>query len=535
MADTTVYDVAISYRLDDKASAALAHLGDTAKRTERDVSSVKDGIRTLAEAFLLKEAFAKGKELFVDFNNDMEQIQIRQSAILRANDLAHSFSDAREQAALLTKEFQRFAVTSPVTTKEISAFSAGISTAVAQAGGTISDITNVAEQGIIAAKAFGANAETGALQISEAIQRGAHAREIFTKSLIQTQRITLEEFNALNSQGRLDVIKRALNSDAIKEAATAFGESFEGVTSTLKDNIEITFGKIGLPLFKQITKEVASWNDWIAKNPEKIEAFSKSVSEGLVKGFEFLKSVASFFVDNKDILIKVAELWAGSKVTSAIGDIAGGVGAFGSGLLKSVEDLGDFSGGLASLAGPIALVVKALSLFHWGLTEVAKAFDDRHKERISGEADFRTLHDYLLKGQGNAGAAFIRAREMGLITKEGQVDTAKARREFEALATKGEDSTANLAQVVPMVKALQALVDFTGPEEVQRKLGRSGLPAAPTAETGATKAAPKINVTIHKIEVPAADPDRFVHQMVKKFTDVVKNPAAADRQLTRGF
>jgi hypothetical protein len=81
-----------------------------------------------------------------------------------------------------------------------------------------------------------------------------------------------------------------------------------------------------------------------------------------------------------------------------------------------------------------------------------------------------------------------------------------------------------------MVSALQGVVLKMGDEQLKLKLG-----IRPTAADGKTKAPANVNVTIHKIEVPAADPDRFVHQMVKKFTDVVKNPAAADRQLTRGF
>ncbi|MGZ6970968.1 MAG: hypothetical protein ACXVID_04835, partial [Thermoanaerobaculia bacterium] len=76
MPNSTVYDVQVRYGLDDKASAALENLGRTAERTEKHVGGLKEGLRTLAEVFLVKEGLTKAKEWFVDANAEMEQMKI---------------------------------------------------------------------------------------------------------------------------------------------------------------------------------------------------------------------------------------------------------------------------------------------------------------------------------------------------------------------------------------------------------------------------------------------------------------------------
>jgi hypothetical protein len=316
---------------------------------------LKDALRDLGLVFGVGAAFHEGKKLLIDFNRDMESMRISAAAMLQANSLAKNFDQATSAAEKMVGEYTKFAITSPVTTKDLVQFSNGVITAVAQAGGARKDVINVAEQGVIAAKAFMMDADTASREISMSIQRGAHERERFAAVLIKTQGVTLAAFNAMDPLKRLQLIEKALNSDAMTNAAKAFGRSWVGEISTLEDRLQITFGKIGQPLFHALTEEVHGWNTWLANNEDRIQGWGESLTHYLKEGFGAVKTAVSFLLDHKDAIMAIGEVWAVSKFAGFLmpggagGALGGGMGGLLGGLTGTNMRTGELTRGMAGL------------------------------------------------------------------------------------------------------------------------------------------------------------------------------------------
>lgn len=232
----------------------------------------------------------------------------------------------------------------------------------------------------------------------------------------------------------------------------------------------------------------------------------------------------------------MAGMTKGVLVGAALDELTGNLG-------KTNTAMMSFEGALAALPGPLgALGTVALAL-HSALKFVAEAIDERHQERLAKSTDFGVLRSTLLKTKGEDGkyhdhtdrsSALRYAKELGLFdSKTGNFDMVKARSTFEGIAAGSEDAQKALKVVPDMVRSLAALFDTLSDDERKKFLGGGEKPT--DVDAGKKKDANKVNVTIQKIEVPASDPDRFVHQLVKKFDKISKNPTQAERALRGGF
>jgi hypothetical protein len=259
-----------------------------------------------------------------------------------------------ENANTLYTEFQRFSTLTPVTTQDIMEFGKGVAVSTFQAGGSIKDLTKITEQGVIAAKAFGYGTAYSALELSEMLAGNVNKRMMFAKQLLGMARVDEKEFNAMSGKDRVSLVEKTLNSDAMKNAAKAFGDSWSGVTSTLEDKLQILVGKVGLPLFKSLTKEVQSWNQWIDNNTAKIDAFGTKLADGLVTGFTVVKDAVSFMVDHADLLLTIGKVWAAVRIGGILSGGLGLLGAAGSGVRGAAGAIGAAGTGVELLANSLA-------------------------------------------------------------------------------------------------------------------------------------------------------------------------------------
>lgn len=591
-ANSTVYDVSIRYDMDDRASKGLEALGRSAEHADQSAHELTDTLKGLAGIFMVGEAFHKGKELFVDFNREMQNIRIQGAAMLQSNDIAQSFEDGTRMAGKMVDEFQRFAVTSPVTTKELAHFANGISVAVAQAGGGVAMIEKFTEQGVIAAKAFGANADYAALEITEGIQRGMTVRQRFLKQLVATQHVDQAQFNAMDATQRAALLMKALDSPAMKAAAIAFGHSFDGVTSTLKDNIEILGGKIGAPLFSAITVEIQSWNTWLKDNEVRVHDWGVQFSRYLMDGFGAVKSAVTFLMDHKDTLIKIGEVWAASKMLGAFsGGSLGGKDGFGANQMAAMRKggpgFGQVAGGammgvalggltgadsmvttimgvtgaLGTLPGPLGLLGTAATAAIAGLQTLAnwvteKMLDEDKKtadaiqvmdlsKRVAEQGMFTTgaanSSDATTRRLGRQeqdalyGPLVAKVRDLGAFNQDATVDDDKLRRRLSEM-----DIGTVAAEAI--VKDVHVAFDHFQQNggllqgRIQRLLGLNTVSRFdPDVDKRRKAEKTHVNVTIQKIEVASQDPDRFAFGLDKAFKKLVQNPTAARDALRGGF
>lgn len=349
--NTTTYRVETVYTVDDKATRMLEQIGRSAERAGRGVEGLKRLVGGLGGAIAARFGFGAAKSALIDFNSGLEQSRIIMagtSALIKKSSVAGEM----DRAALSVARFQEMAKKSSLTTKDLVDMAAQIQLPLMNAGAGMKDVEQLAFGAANAAKAFGYQAEVAARDVGQALAGTSGKEDRFIRALIEPMGISTEKLNAMSSAKRLAVVQKALTQPAIKEMADAQANTWAGVTSTLVDNLQMAFGKVGLPLFKALTKEVQGWNEWLEKNEGKVDAFAKTLADGLVKGFTMVKDAVSFLVRHADTLIEVAKLWAAVRIGGAVGGLLGGGVESIKGLIQGGRKKYSGMGGVVENLGP---------------------------------------------------------------------------------------------------------------------------------------------------------------------------------------
>lgn len=330
---TTSYDVKLRFLLEDRAGPGAEHLarklGDAGHAAE-GLSHVLRHLTTIAGGYLGVRGLY---EHFVKFNEEVQNAKISLTAMIEGG-FGVPFDHARAQADGLYNSFQQFSTQLPVMTQNLLEFSRGVAVSVQQAGGSIKDIKTITEMGAAGAQTYGFDPAYAAREISELLAGNANNRMLFVKQLAGMGHKTIDELRKMTGSQRLDFLKTTLTSPAMADAIKAMSSSFAGVTSTLKDKLWIQLGKVGLPLFKAITAEVAHWNDWLNKNQAKVDQLTRTVGTDLVEAFRVVNNVFAFVYNHADTLIKIGEVWAAVKVGGLLGSGLSGLVSSGANALS---------------------------------------------------------------------------------------------------------------------------------------------------------------------------------------------------------
>lgn len=344
LVESTTYRVETVYDVTDRASKALGdieHHAEGAHHASQGLLGVLGGFGAVIAG---SAGIGAAKHAFIDFNKEVQDAKISLATMLQGN-YSSTWGQATEGANRLYTEFQRFSQMTPVTTSEMLEFGRGVAVATAQAGGSMKDIITITEQGVVAAKAMGHASSYASLELTEMLTGNVSKRMRFVQQLLGMAHMSEEEFKKLDAKGRLGLVEKVLNSDAMKNATGAFQTSFSGVLSTLEDKVQITLGRAGVPLFKAVTAEISHWSEWLEKNSVKVDHIVDAVGHGLVTGFTMAKNAVMWIVDHADILLSIGKVWMGTKIAGALG---GGIG----GTISSLAAMGK-TGGSAVTAGNI--------------------------------------------------------------------------------------------------------------------------------------------------------------------------------------
>lgn len=350
----TSYKVRLFFEV-EKQKAALDFFGgvsrgsrDAAKNAASLGDTLKGVARIAAGAFGLHEA----KKTLIDFNSDLEQAKLTMAGLVSSMK-GGTLQDSLKDANRLVDDLQRRSKSTVLTTEELVHMAQSITEPVLQAGGGMKDLEDFTVGAGVAAKALGANADYAALEITEALQGNWTRRARFMNMLMGPTGLQHEQFNKMSSAQRFEAVSGALNAPWLKQLAEAQRNSFAGVTSTLKDNIQIALGKIGLPLFKAITKEIASWNQWFDEHPKELQAFVAEMSSMLLSTFGVVKDVLKFVWENRELLKLLAEAVLISKGVGMIGGLA----------TSSFKYLGTFADKLGNLTAATEKAAEAEASF----------------------------------------------------------------------------------------------------------------------------------------------------------------------------
>lgn len=622
----TTYKVDIQYDLKGNAARGLAGLKQQAQQTTSSMGGLRQTLALVGGGAL----FAGGYKALIGFNNEIGRMKIGLSTVI-ATQFHKPFATAQVASEKLFQNFQKMAIESPATTKDFVEMSNMIAGGVLQAGMGLKELESITKGAVIASAALGARPDMLALDVQQMLAGRVEIRDRYAQQLLAGVGETdFRAFNQKSAGERAGIVQKAFNTEALQSAAKAYADSFEGVTSTLKDNIQLALGTVGLPLFKAITEEVKGWNKWIADNPGKIADMASRLGNGLKSAFSIVKDIAtaifpilqstmsvvgdvlSFAANHKDTLVKLVEgLLVYKGVSMGVGLAKGGAGMIG-GLFGQLKDgfgkmaaglsgsgglitsIASVSSGFLGMLGPIAAVGGALyGLFSFLTSETED--QKREKARLKAERELasntqtalqkeqamrerlsnigiKDINDPALLKQ-YPGAQSLKTELEGYTQARKEMENKSiqeaiaqgmvkeelgpgGRRLFLSNMGAGGVGTAELMKTVQDIFKRRFNEEFDRWEQqggiygitpLNASKGRGSMmyganfwedmlgptPAEDLYKTGAAAKPPEVNVTINKIEVYSDDPDRFVHQAVNSFEEIVRNPTAA-RGIMRG-
>lgn len=550
----TVYTVRIDYKLGGSATSELKQMSNEAKHTASSLEGLKGVFSALAGGFVIHEAWKH----FIDFNREIEQMKIGLAAIIELN-LGGSFEDASKKADRFFNTFQNFSKKAPVTTREIQEFANGIAPALFNAGGSLKDFEKIATKGVIASKVFGArNSAYAQIEFAELLSGNVNKRMLFAQQILGAAHITEEKFKALSSHKRIDVLEKVLDSGAMTAALEKYSHSYQGVWSTLQDNIEISLGKMGSGLFERLKGSLEEVNHWIDTHGPEIEDFGKKVGDALVEGFETLKSVFQFILDHKDTLITIAEAYAVSKIGGGILGLAGGLG-------KGIAG-GGLTAGLPGLlvgVGAAVAVDAAPKLAEIWSSEMKKGSNAEALSTFSGMNSEQSFWNTVGLARDTGSIVNGKFAEWNFRNATNTTDIAPGSDELESLrndimvgsggsvdALETFDKAVNDANsaietlkdrlgvastdgIMPFTEALQGALGFFTSGQAFDTAKKFWDFMGSEMDYGKRRKANEKDITANiKIEVTSPDPDRFVLGLQNALQDIAENPTQAHDTLS---
>jgi len=337
MASKTTYEVELLYNLKDRTHG-LSAIGQRADAAASSVGSLTSAIGALGGLAAGGAMFAGAKRAFIDFNSQVEQSKLQIATVSKLFDKGLSDSTAMRRADEFFTFYQQRARESTGTTQDFISMHTAIMPALAKSKAGIEDMKTITTGAMTAVGAFGENAELAKLDIKQMLAGTVGARDRFAQLILAAQGVEQEAFNAAvkkDASHAVKFLKEAFSSPTLKAAAEKQANTWQGLTSTFQDTAEILMGKAGQPLFKAARQELKAINEWIDRNPQKLEEWGRKFSESLMTGFNVVKGTVGFIIDHKDALMALASMWA---VAGRGGGAGGSLGAW-AGFLKGPQDV----------------------------------------------------------------------------------------------------------------------------------------------------------------------------------------------------
>lgn len=539
-ATSTTYDVRVKYMVDRSgATSGLNDIGRAAANTGNSLSGLTDKLKQVGMALTAYIGFRAGYEHLINYNAELQNTQASLRTIIQLNSSGMGFTEAGSKATALMSQFQMDVKEVPGTVQDLGEFAAGISQAVLQAGGTVNDLREITKNSFTASKAMfpGMGAEMAQLEVTETLMGNLTKRNRFGRGVMRAAGYEEAQVNAMDPLERLKAYMKALSAPAIKDAQKGYLTSWAGVTSTFENTIKTSLGKVGLPLFQAISKEILSWNDWINANGDKIADFGRSFTDGLMVGFRTIKTIMGFVVEHKDLLMTLAKAWlAGKAVSMMANGVMGAAGAFQN-LASSA------GGGLLGLTKAAGGAAAALGLIAGAAVAIADWVDKKHEEQIDAEvkkAGFRNLFDETNNGHRSKAFFYEESKRMGLLNETG---------------TAFKPETNPLMQQTGKFKVLGFNLVQAPLEAIMNQMLQQGMEASRIAKSGwatrdqafikanlgleapgdmAKALKPQVNIGKIVMNVESNDPDNFAIGMEGYFRAWTSNPTSNPKSVREG-
>lgn len=635
MADaTTIYDIETRYKLKDRGMAGkVRKISGEVRGLSGSWQKARGSLRGFTDAWYAAQFVGRGIKAaggaLIGFNSSLEQSRITMAGMLRLNmqvekvvtdaagketvvKAALPFVTAMEMAKDAVSTYQQMAKKSVGTTKDFVDMATMITRPVVAAGLGMADLADFTKGAVIGARAFGIESGMAARDIEAALMGQLRSVDRFSRALLEPLGFAGEAgrraFNKMGAAARAETLKTALTQPAVAEMASAQEQSFAGVVSTFQDSLQIAIGKVGLPLFQQITAEVKSWNAWIETNSATLESMGAKLGGALAHGFGIVKDAVGFLVEHRKVFFALAKVFLAVKAgqvgvglakgiggaAKKVGDFVKSLGGAKKGLMGLIDGQKSAMGVLGALTGKFAAAIPVIGGLIAGVGVIKAVIGEFGKEESARIEKNKALakkgaltQEQMLKvakaratverggavGQAGTTLGRLQAAEAKSVLKTMAGTTVEAERQLMRSAIK-----AGMIEVVDTVArqgpgpgklgvstaALGKVWRDAGPEQaaalasaLEATLGRFEIGykfeefvAGVTEDAKADKPARDLedeylaavargqnvtNVTVQRVEVSAADPNRFVHALVAEFEKFNRAPSQARDALRGGL
>lgn len=540
MSASTIYDIRLRYLMEDRAKAGVADLDKKMKGAAASSNALGSSLGRIGGLVAGYFGFQAAKSSLVDFNSNLEQSRITMAGLFEMN-LGGTFGDNMKVADDLVGRLQQRMKSAVGTTQDAVTMASMLAQPFSKAGASVKEMEDMTVGAVVGAKSMGIAAEVAARDVDQALRGQFHSVDQFTGKLLGAMGYVGEEgrkkFNQMAAGKRFDELSKALNSPAIKDMAAAQASSFAGVSSTLQDNIEMFLGKVGTPVFKEITRELQRWNEWIEKNGETLEKWGRIASDAMVSGFNALRTAVEFIIEHKEVLLAIASAFAAVKVGGMLQGAAGSI----AGMATKLGPGGLAIGAVGAAAGLTAAAVGAeraqnadfenkARLTNDALTAGARYSDAEKKARIYKELVAQPGNKDLEPEAIAANREFAEAARLFLIASQamGATNSQDFRDKLAANYAGAQQLDEKVFGRLVNSDRQQADLDFQKTTLIAAKMAtifdKDGDGLKTNKKTG--KGNTDVKVTINRIEVKSDDPDRFAFQFTDSLKSITRNPRA---------
>lgn len=248
----------------------------------------------------------------IGFNSQMEAAKL-QMASMMAIVKKTTLSKELEEASGAVDSLYARAVKVPGTFEDILNVEKQIALPVLKAGHSMKELEDIAVATVAAMQIKDVDAGTASRSIMRIYEGTALARDRVTQFIAQLGNMTVKQLRDLgklanagdkNAKKRLNALMVEFStSKYIAEFQAAKNKSVSGQIEELGERTKRFMGKVGEALFKALGPTLTRVNEWLDKNPEKVQAFAEAIGGALAKAFEIVVGAVEWLIDHQDEVV----------------------------------------------------------------------------------------------------------------------------------------------------------------------------------------------------------------------------------------
>lgn len=250
----------------------------------------------------------------IGLNKELQNQELSMAAIINANmrfkdsqgnvvDAQKQFQLSMEASRAMVERFQKDAITSPGTSRDLAEiFTVAVNPAL-QAGASLERIAELSNLAITTAKITNVDIPQASRDIMQMLTGNAGLEVLLFRQLRAQIGLTAKEFNQLPAPERLERLEKAMRKFATPDAVNAYARSIDGLQSSMQEYLELFLRAFGAPLAREYQKYLGMSVDYLTKNRDVLLENATAYGEKLVQGIKDVvalgRDIMQFYTDNK--------------------------------------------------------------------------------------------------------------------------------------------------------------------------------------------------------------------------------------------